>query len=91
MSNITTEMVEEFNRNMENRNSIIRLYKSGSYAVDIKLILDSFLKMEEQVINPTKEFYDYLQQFFKQKGVTIRFNNTWSCFWAVETSILETK
>lgn len=81
MSGITKEMLNEFNEQLEVKGSIIRLYQRDR-TVDIKLIWDNYLKMEDQIINPTKEFYDDLQRFFTEKGVKIEFNNTWSCFWA---------
>ena len=82
MDGITIEMINEFNKFLEEKGSIIRLYPSYR-AVDIKLIKDDYLKMEDQIINPSKEFYNDLQNFFERKhGVKLSFNNTWSCFWA---------
>jgi hypothetical protein len=78
---ITKEMINEFNKQLEGKGSIIRLYPRHN-TVDIKLILDGYLKMEDQVINPTKEFYNDLQSFFSNKGIHLTFNNTWSCFWS---------
>lgn len=81
MSGITKEMVQEFNTVLERKGSIIRLYVHFN-TVDIKLIKDDYLKMEDQIVNPTKEFYKDLEKFFYGRGVTISYNNTWSCLWA---------
>jgi hypothetical protein len=80
MNGITKEMINEFNELMESKGSIIRLYTRGS-TVDISVLKDDYLKMEDQIINPSREFYTYLQSFFKKYGVKLHFNNTWSCFW----------
>jgi hypothetical protein len=79
---LTNEMIDQFNNILKEKGSIIRLDSSRS-SVDIKLIKDKYLEMEDQVINPNKEFYDDLQDFFyKKHGLKLTFNNTWSCFWA---------
>jgi hypothetical protein len=81
MIGITKNMINEFNTQLENKGSIIRLYPRGR-TVDIKLSPDDYLKMEGQIINPTRAFYNDLQEFFSNRGIQLTFNNTWSCFWA---------
>ncbi|MEM5009363.1 hypothetical protein WKH57_01450 [Niallia taxi] len=80
MSVITKEMINEFNELLSQKESVIRLHVRHN-VVDIKLIEDSYLKMEDQIINPTNKFFEDLAEFLNDKGVQIAFNNTKSCFW----------
>ncbi|MET3505546.1 hypothetical protein [Halalkalibacter oceani] len=88
MSVISKEMINEFNNLMEQSGSSIRLIPNHS-SVDIKLVKDRYLNMEDQIINPTTDFYDLLIQFFKNEKVDIYFNNTGSCFWTESVSEIE--
>jgi hypothetical protein len=81
VNKVTTEMVDEFNNFLEEKGSIIRLFHSYS-SVDIKTVIDTYLPMEDQIINPTKEFYADLEHFFSNNGLKITYNNMWSCFWS---------
>lgn len=81
MNGITNNLLDGFNKMLEDKRSIIRLI-SRDNVVDIKLIKDDYLKMEDQIINPSKEFYEDLEKYFSNKGVKITYNNIGSCFWA---------
>lgn len=85
MKNISIEFVEEFNNKLRNMNSILKLYKTSGYSIDIKLIEDNFLNMESQIINPSEDFYKYLESFFEKNGHVLTYNNTRSCFWSAGT------
>lgn len=82
MNKVSNEMIEEFNSILETKGSVIRLIKDRD-AIDVKLIKDDYLIMENQIINPTKEFYKDLEEFFSNKGLIISYNNTGSCFWSL--------
>lgn len=85
MKEITKEMVDGFNEVLKNENSVLYLYKrEDGYSVDIKLLPDKYLNMEYQVINPNKNFYKELEDYFLARyEMKITYNNTGSCFWAV--------
>ena len=75
------KMIEDFNHFLEEKSSVIRLYPSYT-SVDIKIVQGEYLNMKDQIIIPTKEFYDELENFFTHKhGVELSFNNTRSSFW----------
>jgi len=82
MNEISLDTIQEFNSIMQEKGSILRLYKSA-YTIYIKLVEDNYLKMDDQIINPSREFYDHLQKFFNDKNIEIEFNNTHSCFWSI--------
>lgn len=83
---VTVEMMADFNKVLESKGSIIRLYKKNGeqdITTDIKIVKDVYLDLEYQTINPTKKFYGELENFFLTKyGIELIYNNTGSCFWA---------
>ena len=83
--NITLEMVEEFNKKMENQESIIRLsfeenpYRTGINNCEISLSILKYIN--SFIVNPNKEFYDELEIFFRKKDMELCYNNTRTIFW----------
>jgi phage antirepressor YoqD-like protein len=83
MRAISEETTDKFNEILREQGSIIKLYNRYN-AIDIKLVEDDFLDMENQIIAPSKDFYDLLEKFFKKEGhKKISYNNTGSCFWSI--------
>lgn len=86
--NITLEMVEEFNLNMENQQSAIRLsFEENPYNLGInncKISLPTLKHINSFIINPNEEFYDELKYFFFGKNIKLNFNNTGTTFWGTQ-------
>jgi hypothetical protein len=80
---VNIDLVDAFNTNLKEEGSILRLIPEIN-AVRIGLVEEKYLNMEHQIINPTKEFYNELNNFFLNVGLKIQYNNTGSCFWAYE-------
>lgn len=82
---ITKEMVMELNNELAIkgcpfRYSFNEVGHSGNPYIEIALpsmnCVDSF------IINPTKEFFDWLELWFKLKGIELNCNNTGSILWS---------
>ncbi|WP_336761507.1 hypothetical protein [Paenibacillus sp. USHLN196] len=80
---ITQEHVDEFSKILELEGSIIRLYRNGDNVVDIVLSDSQYIK--NFIVNPTKDFYKKLENFFAHKKIyELSYNNTGNCFWTFE-------
>lgn len=53
----------------------------GNTKIELVPLNDKFI--HSSIINPTDEFYSYLENFFKQEGIEeLSYNNTGSIIWA---------
>lgn len=77
---ITDEMILEFNNILKNEGSIIILKRNDDGRTVQFIINDK--NIESFIINLNDSFYEKLEKFFREKGITdLRYNNSGSCFW----------
>lgn len=82
---ITKEMVMELNNELANKGCPFRYeYDETGYAGNphIEIALPSMSCVDSFIINPTKEFFDWLELWFKVKGIELSCNNTGSILWS---------
>ena len=48
----------------------------------MEITLPSLKYIDSFIINPTNEFYDWLELWFKIKGIELSYNNTRSIIWS---------
>ena len=83
---ITNEMVNEFNSSLKIMGCCFKLkfvndkYSEGNPSCEIIMFNDLFI--DSFIINPTKKFYETLESYFLDKGITLSYNNTRSIFWS---------
>ena len=83
-TNITQEMLNEFNDAMKVNGSIIRLQFSKSMPHVVDIVPNSMCFIDSFIINPTDQFFRMTKDYFKEKGVDkLNYNNTGSCFWSL--------
>ena len=82
---ITTKMVHEFNSILCSDGAVFRIWlKDGTYGNPSAEIVPANNKyIDSYIINPTKEFYSLLEDFFEEKGIELTYNNTRTTFWSV--------
>jgi hypothetical protein len=82
---ITSELVEELNNELKNKECSFRYSYDESYIGTpvIKITLASMMYVDSCIINPTPEFFDWLSQWFEKRGITITYNNTGSTAWSI--------
>lgn len=82
---ITKDMILNFNNILESKGCCFRLkYTDGTGGNPHGEIVPMSMKyIESAIINPSKDFYDDLIQFFKRKGIELSFNNTKTTFWSL--------
>lgn len=84
---ITKEMVIELNNELANRGCSFRFEYGGEEFgknPNINIIPCSMVYIDSYIINPTQEFFDWLELWFKLKGITLGFNNTRSIVWSMD-------
>ena len=82
---ITRTMVEELNGELENNNCPFRYeYYEPDYTNNphMKITLVSMGYVDSFIINPTREFFEWLKLWFSHKGVELSFNNDGSIMWS---------
>ena len=83
---ITEIMVKVFNQILENLNCSFKLeFNDGGMVADspvCSIVPSSNLFIESSIINPTKEFYNVLEGFFRKRGVELSYNNDGLSFWS---------
>ena len=82
---ITNNMVNEFNNLLSEFGCIFKLelmkdLNSSNPAYQIVPTNNFFI--ESTIINPTKEFYVLLENFFRTNKITLSYNNTKTIFWS---------
>ncbi len=80
---ITSNMVDEFNKTLENLQCGFKLSLDESYKNPTCYIVplsDRFI--DSFILNLTKDFFEILDEYFNKKGIVLRYNNTRSCFWS---------
>lgn len=82
---ITAEMVMELNNELANKGCPFRYeYDEAGYAGNsrMEITLPSMSCVDSFIINPTREFFDWLELWFKVKGIELSSNNTGSILWS---------
>lgn len=81
MDAITDTMLNDFNKIMFDRKSIVRLKRfPGRHNPAIEIVLVDEVFIESFIINMTVEFYEMLIEYFAIYDMQISFNNTMSTF-----------
>lgn len=82
---ITIMMVAELNRELAILGCPFRYeYYEPDYTDNphMKIILPSMNCVDSFIINPTKDFFDWLETWFKIKGIELSCNNDGSILWS---------
>ena len=82
---ITNEMVTELNKELVNKGCPFRYeYDEAGYKGNphIKITLPSMNCVDSFIINPTKEFFNWLELWFRLKGVILGRNNDGGIMWS---------
>lgn len=87
--NIKKQMVENFNRELKERDTKVRLFtrenKDVLEVIDIKSV-DEF-QTDRMSLYLTDEFYELLENHFRNSyEIKLSYNNTKSCFWAKQSN-----
>lgn len=87
---ITKEMVNELNSKLEENGSVVifEFKDDGPHSLNpmIKLRLKNMTFVESFVLNMTKEFYNYVGNFFAKYNIELDYNNTYSVAWSNDWS-----
>ena len=82
---ITAEMVVELNQELVNKGCPFR-YEYDEVGCTgnphMRVALPSMSYVSSFIINPTREFFDWLELWFKVKGVELSCNNDGSILWS---------
>lgn len=82
---ISREMVVELNQELANKgcpfrfNFVLRYTDSNP---QMEITLPSLRYVHSFIINPNDDFYDWLELWFKIKGIELSYNNTRSIIWS---------
>ena len=82
---ITNEMVVELNNELANKGYPFRYEYSkiaDSGNPHIKITLPNMNGVDSFIINPTKDFFNWLELWFKTKGIELNYNNDRSIMWS---------
>ena len=82
---ITREMAIELNNELAVKGCPFRYeYDEAKYSGNpqISISLPNMNCVDSFIINPTKEFFDWLELWFKTKGIELSCNNTGSVLWS---------
>lgn len=82
---ITKEMVMELNNELVNKGCPFRYeYDPAEHSGNPHMIitLPSMNCVSSFIINPTREFFDWLELWFKEKGIELSCNNDGSILWS---------
>lgn len=82
---ITKEMVMELNNELINKGCPFRYeYDEAGYSGNphMTISLPSMSCVHSFIINPTDDFFDWLQSWFKLKNIDLSWNNDGSILWS---------
>lgn len=82
---ITEEMVMELNNELINKGCPFRYEydeDTSSGNPHMEITLPSMSNVDSFIINPTRKFFDWLELWFKAKGVELSCNNDGSILWS---------
>lgn len=82
---ITVEMVKELNNELIAKGCPFRYkYNEEGFTRNphIRITLPSMNCVDSFIINPSKIFFDWLQLWFKERGVELSCNNDGSILWS---------
>lgn len=93
---ITEQMVNEFNSALKTIGCSFKLHidleqlPGCGYNPQCKIVPESMMFLHSVIINPNQEFYNVLEKFFIEKGITLSYNNTKDTFWSNDWNIDKT-
>lgn len=82
---ITNEMTMELNNELAQKGCPFRYeYSDATYSGNpqIKITLPSMSCVSSFIINPTREFFNWLELWFKVRGIELGHNNDGSILWS---------
>lgn len=82
---ITNEMVMELNNELAIKGCPFRyVYDEAEYPMNphMRITLPNTNCVSSFTINPTREFFDWLELWFKVKGIELNCNNDGSILWS---------
>ena len=83
---ITAEMVMELNNELVNKGCPFRYeFNDKAHHADnpaMEIALPSMSCVSSFIVNPTREFFDWLELWFKVKGIELSCNNDGSVLWS---------
>lgn len=80
---ISKEIVYQLNNELKCRDYPFRYkYDESSDNPHIQITLASTLGVDSFIINPTKDFFEWLQGWFLQYGIELSCNNDGSILWS---------
>ena len=83
---ITKEITMELNNELAIKGCPFRykfIYDEFSFGnPQIEIVLPSMSCVDSFIINPTKEFFNWLETWFKVKGIELNCNNSGSILWS---------
>ncbi len=81
--NITSSMVNEFNNKLSSVGCSFKLYiDERTDLSQCEIVPSNTMYIESSIINLTREFYSYLEEFFLIKGIQLNYNASKSVFWS---------
>lgn len=78
---ITIEMANELNEKLAEMDCSFRL-KYDDFVPSLEVVPANMKFIESHILNLTEEFYAFLEEFFDEKGIKLRYNNTGSHIWS---------
>lgn len=82
MNDITIEMLDELNAEYNDAIFEFVFQDDCEGVVDIKMKSNCQKYIDSYIINLEDDTRNNIKDFFRKKGINIRYNNTASCFWA---------
>lgn len=78
---ITEDMLIEINNNLRAKKCIFKIISDKDDT--FKIVPLSNIYIDSIFISLSPSFYEYLREYFKNKGIAIDFNNDRSVFWSI--------
>ena len=82
MAKITEQMVDQFNEHIIGMGCVFKLEYIESENPRCQLVPACNIFINSCIINPTKEFYLGMENYFRKQGIELTYNNTGSIFWS---------
>ena len=80
------EVIEKINKELENRNTIIRVHRCNVDGLIELTIKDDLFIDKSSCFNMKDDFYTFLMMFIKSIGIKteLSFNNSGRVFWCID-------
>ena len=84
MNEITRDMLEELNAEYNDAIFEFVFQNDCEGVVDIKMKSNCQKYIDSYILNLEDDTRNNIRDFFRKKNISIRYNNTASCFWATQ-------